>query len=157
VDHRVYFRPEDFKDHLDDLLTYTAGDATKPVPILKLHGCIQDPNSLIATIDKTSAGLHDHVRTALDAVLNTGQPPLTWVWVGCSMRDRDMNQWLGGRGADAFDEWWVDPLPGPSLEEFVHEHRTARWASINRQLEDRLVVDSTDRFLAAVAERVASS
>jgi hypothetical protein len=92
------------------------------VPILKLHGSIQDPDSLIATIDKTSAGLHDNVRRALDEVLRASPPPLTWVWIGCSMRDRDMNSWLGGRGAEAFDEWWIDPLPGPSLDEFVNLH-----------------------------------
>jgi hypothetical protein len=153
----VYFRPDHFKDRLDDLVAYTKGDTSRPLPILKLHGSIQDPDSLIATIDKTSAGLHDNVRRALDEVLRASPPPLTWLWIGCSMRDRDMNSWLGGRGAEAFDEWWIDPLPGPSLDEFVNLHRAARWTEIQRTLADRLIVDSADGFLSALADRVGRS
>lgn len=123
VDSAVLFTPEHFETSLDDLKAYTTGDATKPVPILKIHGSISEPNSLIATIDNTSAGLHDSVRAALNTVLDGFGRPVRWVWVGCSMRDRDVNQWLGGLSADALDEWWVDPLPGGSLDEFFDEYR----------------------------------
>lgn len=157
VDCSVYFRPEHFKDRLEDLTGYLRGDSSRPLPILKLHGSIQDPDSLIATVDKTSAGLHEDVRSALDEILQVADAPITWVWVGCSMRDRDMNLWLGGKGADAFDEWWVDPLPGLSLDEFVQQQRTARWAQVGRQLRERLIVDSADGFLVDLVEQVRRS
>lgn len=154
VPRSVYYRPEHYKDNLSDLRAYLAGDLSKPMPVLKLHGSVQDPDSLIATVDKTAAGLHEDVRTALDEVLNVAGAPLTWVWIGCSMRDRDMNAWLGGRGADAFDEWWVDPLPGQALDDFFQQYRAAKWTETGRTLDNRLVVDSADRFLTALAERV---
>lgn len=155
VDSQVSYRPDQFKANLPDLLDYVQGDTTKAIPVLKLHGSIQDVNSLIATIDKTSAGLHEDVAKALDEVLRVCGTPITWVWVGCSMRDRDINKWLGGRGPKPFDEWWVDPLPGPSLDEFIQQQRAPGWALIDRTLDDRLIVDSADGFLAALAEQVA--
>ena len=155
--HEVYFKPEHFKSRLEDLLAYVSGDQSKHLPILKLHGSIQEVDSLIATIDKTSAGLHEDVRHALDEILRVSTQPVTWVWVGCSMRDRDMNLWLGGRGAEAFDEWWVDPFPGPALDDFVLKQRTPRWAQIDRTLEDRLIVDSADGFLTSLAAAVAEA
>lgn len=154
VDHSVYFRPQHFKDRRQALADYVRGDPRQPLPILKLHGSIQDPDSLIATIDRTSAGLHEDVRSALDEILVVGGTPITWVWVGCSMRDRDINLWLGGKGAGAFDEWWVDPLPGPSLDEFVQQHRTPQWNQIGRKLAERLIVDSSDGFLADLAAQL---
>lgn len=153
VECSVYSKPEHYRDHLDDLAAYVGGDASKPVPILKLHGSIEDPESLIATIDTTSAGLNDDVLTALNQVLETARRPLRWVWVGCSMRDRDMNLWLGGLGANALDEWWVDPLPGKALDDFFALHRAPKWTARGRKLSDRLIVDSADGFLRALADQ----
>lgn len=155
VENEVYFRPEHFREGLDDLVAYVGGDDSKPLPILKLHGSIEDPESLIATIDTTSAGLDDDVRRALNAVLAYSDGPLRWVWVGCSMRDRDVNLWLGGLGATELDEWWVDPLPGQSLDDFFVEQRIPRWNQKGLRPEDRLIVDSADGFLRALADRIA--
>jgi SIR2-like domain len=154
VDCSVYYRPEHYQERLDDLVSYIGGDASKPVPILKLHGSIEDPESLIATIDTTSAGLHEDVLNALNRVLEKAGRPLTWVWIGCSMRDRDMNLWLGGLAANALDEWWVDPLPGKSLDDFFVTHRASRWSAKGQQLSDRLIIDSADGFLRELADRV---
>lgn len=156
VECSVYYRPEHYRERLDELVSYVAGDASKPVPILKLHGSIQDPESLIATIDTTSAGLHAEVLDALNNVLEGAGRPLSWVWIGCSMRDRDMNLWLGGLAANALDEWWVDPLPGKALDNFFAMHRAPRWNAKGWKLSDRLIIDSADGFLRALADQVAT-
>ena len=152
TDHRVLYTPQHYAEHLDDLRRYAAGEIDSPIPILKLHGSIEDPQSLIATIDTTSAGLHNDVRTALNAILAGAKRPLQWVWVGCSMRDQDMNAWLGGLSADALDEWWVDPLPGLSLDEFFTARRAPTWSQRDLTLSDRLIIDSADGFLRDLSE-----
>jgi hypothetical protein len=154
VDCSVYYRPEHYRERLGELVSYVHGDASKPLPILKLHGSIEDPASLIATIDTTSAGLHEDVRNALNCVLEAAEKTLSWVWIGCSMRDRDMNLWLGGLAANALDEWWVDPLPGKALDDFFAEHRAPRWSARGQQLTDRLIIDSADGFLRALTDQV---
>jgi hypothetical protein len=146
AEHLVCATPEDFGNSLARVQAYLRGE-DEPVPILKLHGTISDPASLIGSIDDTAAGLRDEVRSMLDAILAFAQP-MTWVWVGCSMRDRDINSWLGGLGRRALDEWWVDPLPGESLDQFIEQHRRAAWDTDgHRRLTDRLVIDSADSFL----------
>jgi SIR2-like domain len=156
VDCSVYYRPEHYRERLDELVSYVGGDSSKPVPILKLHGSIENPESLIATIDTTSAGFHEDVLDALNHVLEAAGRPLSWVWIGCSMRDRDMNLWLGGLAANALDEWWVDPLPGKALDDFFAMHRASRWSAKGQKLSDRLIIDSADGFLRALADRVAT-
>lgn len=153
----VMHRPEHFSDGQEDLVSYAKGDKTKPIPILKLHGSISEPDSLIATIDTTSAGLHDDVRAALNALLDATEGPLTWVWIGCSMRDRDMNSWLGGLSSNALDEWWVDPMPGQPLHTFFEEKRAPTWRQRNQRLEDRLIIDSADNFLRSLHKQITSA
>ncbi|WP_157930936.1 SIR2 family protein [Mycobacteroides abscessus] len=86
ADHRVLYTPQHYQEHLDELRRYVSGEIDTPIPILKLHGSIEDPQSLIATIDTTSAGLHRSVRATLNTILDVSKPPLQWVWIGCSMR-----------------------------------------------------------------------
>jgi hypothetical protein len=124
--------------------------------VLKLHGTISNPLSLIGSIDDTAAGLRDEVRTVLDTILSI-ERPTTWIWVGCSMRDRDVNAWLGGLGVRDLDEWWVDPLPGAPLDQFIENHRRAAWAANHgRQLSDRLIIDNADTFLRLLAAHCAT-
>lgn len=156
VPHRVFATPDAFRDHIDDLQSYLAGDDGKPVPILKLHGTIDEPDSLIATVDSTAAGFNEDVRTALRSIIDACDAPLTWVWIGCSMRDRDVSDWLRGLGQDVLDEWWVDPFPSESLDTYVNELRRSHWSQAGRQLADRLVIDSADRFLDQLNKHLAS-
>ncbi|SOJ56410.1 hypothetical protein MSIMFB_03887 [Mycobacterium simulans] len=152
TDCRVLYTPQHYEEHLDELRRYAVGDIDSPLPILKLHGSIEDAQSLIATIDTTSAGLQKNVRNALNSILEVSESPLQWVWVGCSMRDQDMNAWLGGLSADALDEWWVDPLPGIALDEFFSARRAPTWSQRGLTLQDRLIIDSADGFLRDLAE-----
>ena len=50
---RVHYRPQDFEDFRDEVTAYLDGDANAPIPVLKIHGSIDDPSSIIATIDRT--------------------------------------------------------------------------------------------------------
>jgi hypothetical protein len=153
VSCNVMYTPEHFETHLEDLRAYVAGDASRPLPVMKLHGSIEDPDSLIATLDATAAGLDDRVRNALNVIVETAEQPVRWAWVGCSMRDRDVTAWLDGMSATALDDWWVDPFPGQPLEEFFDHHRALRWPA-DRTLANRLIVDSADGFLRALADVV---
>ncbi|MFQ1000495.1 SIR2 family protein [Modestobacter sp. SSW1-42] len=149
---QVLRRPEEFAAARESVEAYVAGDLDQPVPIFKLHGSIEEPDSMVASIDTTAAGLHDDVRSALNVVVKDGHVP--WVWIGCSMRDRDMNAWLSGIGNDNLDEWWVDPFPGRSLDAFFSEHRQAAWDQTSRTLQSRLIVDSSDNFLQRLNGRL---
>lgn len=149
-DHiQVLSTPEEFAAASDSIAAYVSGDLNQPVPVFKLHGSIEDPATLVASIDTTAAGLHDDVRTALNLVIDGRHVP--WIWLGCSMRDRDMNAWLSGIGNDQLDEWWVDPFPGKSLDAFFADHRQAAWDQASRTLQSRLIVDSSDNFLHRLA------
>jgi hypothetical protein len=145
--------PDEFRMAEPEIRSYLAGGGGR-VPILKLHGSIEDPTSLVASIDSTAAGLNDAVRAVLDAVVAQGPNPTPWFWIGCSMRDRDVNDWLRSFGQGQLDEWWVDPFPGVSLDLFVQESREAVWRQGSRTLQDRLVIDSSDRFLSRLSQHV---
>lgn len=156
ANHIVLATPEEFEQHIPDLTAYAAGDASKPVPILKLHGTVERVDSLVATIDDTAVGFHDAVRAALDAIVQAVETPMTWAWIGCSMRDRDVSAWLRGLPRDALDEWWVDPFPPVSLDSFFDEHRRLVWSERQRTLDDRLVVETSDRFLRQLSALMTS-
>jgi hypothetical protein len=79
--------------------------------------------------------------------------------IGCSMRDEDVKAWLRRPDtADRIAEWFVDPLPGPTLFEYARREREARWAlQLQQTFEDhRLVTETSDTFLAALEQRVDS-
>lgn len=121
------------------------------VPVLKLHGTIEDPETLVADIEKTEIGLPDQTVATLDAMLDACTEPLTWVWVGCSMRDMDLRAWLRRKnGVQQLREWWVDPLPSQSLFDYERHVRAAEWATLSQTLQDRLVTETADIFLPAL-------
>lgn len=122
------------------------------LPILKLHGSIERPESLIANIDDTTRGLADEVVATLDSILDGGRP-VTWVWIGCSMRDLDVNMWSRRKhGVDDLQEWWVDPLPPASVSEYAFP-RAKEWALLEQNLRSRQITETSDRFLVALLAR----
>jgi hypothetical protein len=154
-DHvQVLSTPEEFEAGLPAISAYLAGDASIPVPVLKLHGSIERPETLIATIDSTAPGLDAPVRAVLDAILEVTTEPTPWIWIGCSMRDLDVNDWVRGHANDALDQWWVDPFPGASIDRFITESRFAKqWEDENR-LHQRLIIESADRFLVRLRDHL---
>jgi hypothetical protein len=147
VDHEVIATPQAFTDHTQLVVDrISAGDGA--LPILKIHGTIEDPDTLIATIDKTEFGLPPEIAATLDAMIAATGGPLTWVWIGCSMRDADLRIWLGNQhGVDQLNEWWVDPLPSETLFEYARFVRGRQWAIVEHTLKDRLITETADVFL----------
>jgi hypothetical protein len=125
---------------------------SSPLPILKLHGSIERPETLIANIDDTTRGLSDEVTSTLDSIFESDRP-LTWVWVGCSMRDIDVNMWSRRKdGASDMQEWWVDPIPPKTVAEYAVP-RAREWATIDQELRSKQITETADRFLVALLAR----
>lgn len=151
VDHCVIVGKDKFAEHRN-LIVDRVRDGGGPVPILKLHGSIDDPGSLVADITATTRGLPAEIVGTLDTVLNAGGY-LTWVWIGCSMRDADIGAWLAGKsGITDMQEWWVDPLPPRSVSAYAEMNRLMEWAQLPQKLRDRQITETSDRFLSALAD-----
>jgi len=126
-----------------------------PSPLLKLHGTLADPGTLVASVHSVALGLPDAKIAALDAALLAADGTRTTVcYVGSSMRDRDLNQLLGlRRYAERLDEWWVAPTIAQSVREFIETYRHRRWevGGDRYEPEAHCITLVADEFLAALA------
>lgn len=155
-EHRVLARPEEFEADRQLVVDRVRGQSNV-VPILKLHGTIEDPDTLVATVDKTEFGLPPQIAETLDAMLRANDGSLTWIWIGCSMRDADLRIWLGNQnGATAMSEWWVDPLPSQTLFDYARHLRESHWATLGQSLRDRLITETADVFLQRLDDHAAA-
>lgn len=150
--HDVVVTEEDFAVHRDLVIARLRGEA-ESIPILKLHGSIENVSTLVADIDTTSRGLSREITNMLDAILGIAKP-LTWVWIGCSMRDADILGWLAGQnGLTDLQEWFVDPLPPRSVKSYAAFRRAKEWATLSQSLYDRQITETSDRFLVELLAR----
>ena len=146
AEHVVVASPEEFETHRTLVIERLAGTATQ-IPILKVHGTIDRPETIIADIESTSGGLPRKIADTLTAMTDS-QDYLTWVWVGCSMRDVDISLWLGTLdGSTQVKEFWVDPLPPPSVTRYAQQRRRWDWAKLRSTLRDRQITETSDVFL----------
>lgn len=150
-DVRVFATSAEFAtaaDYVDKYLT--KGGA---IPLLKLHGTLTDPSSIVADVDTRSLGLPSGAIEALQHL--RGESTRTpWIYIGASMRDPDVSEVVGTSDfAERLDEWWVSPLPDSAVSLFADEHRTSRWLSAERpRLEERQITETADTFLDALAK-----
>lgn len=126
-------------DHVEPIVTdeqfATAAERIKaywehggPSPLLKIHGTLDDPSTLVASIHSVALGLSDAKIAALDAALLRPERRTTVCYIGASMRDRDLTQLLGlRRYAERLDEWWIAPTISQSVREFIDTYRHRRW------------------------------
>ncbi len=126
VEHRgatKVFSGEDF----DEFSSYLDGYITRggEVPVLKLHGTIGTPETIIGTVDQYAMGLALPKARALRKLLAAVDGrPTRWVYVGYSMRDPDVTNILGGREfGEGLDEMWVSPFPISTARRFSEERR----------------------------------
>ncbi len=105
---RVFTTDEQFAEFPEYLDEYVAhGGAT---PLLKLHGTIEIPNSIVANVEDTMPGLEPNRTAALGALMAKGRANL--IYVGYSMRDLDLSPYLGQQVFGQFaEEMWVSPFP----------------------------------------------
>ena len=110
------------------LQAYLDGE-DRPAPLLKLHGSLGEPKSIIATVGSVAKGLPGAKTDSLDCLLGaSGQERRLWFYVGASMRDRDVLQHVGARRfGERLDEWWVAPVRDQSVEKFIRDSRNQVW------------------------------
>ena len=149
---RVFASPTEFDDAPDYVAKYIARSTTV-VPVLKLHGSLAAPTTIVADVDTRSLGLSGGAIEALHVMRKSRDDLTPWVYIGASMRDPDITQVIGGSDfADGLDEWWVSPLPDPAVGRFVDEHRNASWLKKERAgLWERQVTETADKFLTQLA------
>jgi SIR2-like domain len=124
------------------------------VPILKLHGTLPTRASIVATIERVAEGLNTDKAASLEALLPAGDERTAAVYVGYSMRDRDVTGVLGlPRYANEWDETWVHPHDVSSVNAFIEAHRRQIWTSSQRAdtVLERTITETADTFLTALA------
>jgi hypothetical protein len=120
-----------------------------PVPLLKIHGDIDHPATLVANVDATVGGLSSSRLAAIRTLREKLDPVRPWWYVGYSMRDLDLRPVLAAPDfSDGLVESWVSPLPDEAVTQFVEQIRQPRWRSIgsSHSIEDRLVTLTAEEF-----------
>jgi len=124
------------------------------VPLLKFHGTVSRPESVVVSVDRVARGVTDAQVSAVDVLLGINDAPRTWFYIGASMRDRDLSQLLGlSRYANGLDEWWVAPFRIPTVDQFIADHRTEPWRNADRRSSpiERTITETADVFLEEFA------
>ena len=130
------------------------------IPVLKLHGTIDNPDTLVATIRETNSGLNEQRQAAIQALVDlvAAAPSKQWWYVGYSMRDQDLlNIWTKPE-MSKMNEHWVDPYLNPYVEKFIGKHRIQNWRketfSMTWTAANRHVSLTASDFLAELADVV---
>lgn len=149
---RVFASDADFEGAAEYIADYISGEATD-IPVLKLHGTIEDFDSCVVSLDQTELGLGEDKLEALRALLGTPDAPRRWYYIGASMRDRDLLRVLGGEDfARRLDERWVLPYLVESVDDYA-KSRIAFWSQTDLpRIEDRLITETSDSFFGALAD-----
>ncbi len=149
VPTRVFASDDEFADAPAHVAAYLAGTTTD-LPILKIHGSIERFDTCVITDDQTALGVGTNKLAALRALLNETDPTL-WLFVGASMRDRDLARIFGDEDwARGVDERWVVPYAVDTIEAFAAT-RLPFWKKTSREdLYSRLTTETSDAFLAAL-------
>ncbi|MGA3057411.1 MAG: SIR2 family protein [Candidatus Limnocylindrales bacterium] len=144
---RVFARDDDWVACADYLSRYRA--EALPVPVLKLHGSIDQLDSIVATVDRTSLGLAKERADLLRSLLDSSTPT-SWTYIGYSMRDLDLGPVLAlSEFARDAKERWVSPFPQATVEEFANRYRRRHWETGPAQLgySERVITETADTFL----------
>lgn len=124
------------------------------VPLLKLHGTINEPESCIVTDEQTRSGISAAKTDALMALVSEMPEKqwVQWVYVGASMRDIDLDLVFGRREFnEAVSERWVAPWLEESVTRFVYS-KNRWWAGRGQTVLERTVTESADAFMMSLAD-----
>jgi len=146
---RVFGTDNQFRDAAAYVTDYLDGNAAE-VPVLKIHGTIEAPDSLVADSDTTHAGLAASKIAALEAATTSPNGPVPFVYVGSSMRDLDLAPFLSAPAlSDRINEFWVAPFPADTVVEFIARNRRSRWQEnrLAHEASERLITVGADQFL----------
>jgi hypothetical protein len=148
---RVLATKEELEDSPGVIDEYLGGAGR--IPLVKLHGTIEKPESIVADIEATARGLSPGTSQGLRRLLSSDSP-ISWVYIGYSMRDPDLNEVFAVPefSAGAFEKW-VSPFPDQSVRDFVEQHRVARWSGgSSPSFLERSITETADRFLRRLNE-----
>lgn len=150
---RVFATDADFEGAADYVTAYLAGSENE-VPVLKLHGSLSDLDSCVVTDHQTKTGLPTAKARAFRALAGTAEQRRTWIYVGASMRDLDLNKELSSAEfGNGISEYWVVPSPIDTIEEFARD-RVEHWRDDRvklHTLQERLVTVTADVFMRSLA------
>nr|WP_239520511.1 SIR2 family protein [Blastococcus saxobsidens] len=157
-DVKPFVTADDFAGLSDYLDEYTKSGGA--VPLIKAHGDIEVPDTIVADITTTSSGLARPVLEALthvrERLLAQAVSPL---WhIGYSMRDVDLEDFWSDTGfAERATERWVSPMPDPAVERFIEQKRVPRWAlaADPQQAEESIVTLTATDFFALLDDDAA--
>ncbi|HEX8121866.1 MAG TPA: SIR2 family protein [Solirubrobacteraceae bacterium] len=125
------------------------------IPLLKLHGTINRPETCVVTDEETRSGITPPKTEALMSLVRNlpeGER-IPWVYVGASMRDIDLDRVFGLREFnESVSERWVAPWPEGSVRRFVYA-KNRWWAGRGESLLDRTVTETADAFMITLAEQ----
>jgi SIR2-like domain len=142
---------DDFKTAAERVHAYWKDGGKSP--LLKLHGSLEDPSTVVASVHSVALGLSDAKIAALDAALIAPDSRTAVCYIGSSMRDRDLNQLLGlRRYAERLEEWWIAPTIADSVRQFIETYRYRRWqvGGVESEAEAHCITLIADEFLAAL-------
>lgn len=143
---RVFTTDESFDEAPTYLKEYWRGGGD--VPVLKLHGSIDQPGSIIATVEAVARGLALSKVSALRSLLAPSKPT-QWAYVGYSMRDGDVTDVLGLQEFQgALEESWISPFPIVTAAEFADARRDF---ANKRSYWARCITATADNFLEELA------
>ena len=140
---------EDFESAPDFIRDYIGGAST-PAPLLKLHGTLSEPKSIVATVASIAKGLPTVKADALNCLRGSDSEPLLWFYVGASMRDRDIVRHISDpKFAERTREWWVAPGRDRSVEKFIRDVRGPVWRKMGMDLgpEAKCITTTADIFM----------
>jgi hypothetical protein len=123
-----------------------------PIPVLKVHGTIDRPETIVATVDATAEGLSPAKTQALRSLTSragTCNRRLPWIYIGCSMRDPDLEGLLGQQDFyQRLDEYWVSPFTVATARQFTEKHRVYR---DQPDFWHRSITETADVFMEELA------
>ncbi|MEK6190914.1 MAG: SIR2 family protein [Chloroflexota bacterium] len=136
----------------DYLTEYRANGG--PIPLLKLHGTITDPPSVVANVDETVLGLTASRQSSLRRLAEPADDLSPWTYVGYSMRDLDIVPVLRELGfAETVEERWVSPFPDENARRFAEVYRSDIWMRNQRaNFSERTIALSADAFFTRLSE-----
>jgi hypothetical protein len=140
----IFASDDDFKRCPEYLRQYREHGGR--VPLLKLHGTIDDLDTIVATVDQVSRGLAVPKAEALREIVRlNGESPTGWIYVGYSMRDPDITNLLSLREfGQRLDEAWVSPFIIPTAQRFAERSRI--YEASDPDFWQRSITETADVF-----------
>ena len=155
---KAYTSEADLGQLSSDLAAY-ASDGGR-VPLIKLHGDIEDASSIVSNIQETAGGLSVARLEGLNAIISLlgDQKVCPWWFVGYSMRDLDLRpMWQSADFIDKVAEHWVTPFRDASVCAFINDFRQPRWdrETFGYSAENRIVTFTASDFYQVLWAQVA--